>query len=521
MKQNVFINYIVGPPVSTLKQFFGRRQQINEFFDMINGKRAFMPQRVVGIRRAGKTSFLQYLSNKNVNEKMVLPDSEPTTIVYINLEEGVNTPDDFFLLVAEKISRSDSLAERSFDQIHEFSKFSEFADWVRHFLVQSRLVVLLDEFDILVDSENFDVNFFRNLRSLVNDRFVWLISLKSLDNKFDNKSLSKDNTSYFLNIFYSTPIYLGQMEPEESDELIYTPAKSQGITIPKEEIEQIKNLAGGFPYFLQAASERWLGSMQLGVASDKRSEVVKSELLKPDNQIRHQMSSYWRTFNSVQKKAMYAAAKGELNAYPVYDDLELLASYGLVVKDGNHFRVPGKLFEHWILHFSDYKKVIPDIPHPSGHKNQQVRQGLVFISYSHKDEAWKDKLLLQLKVPVKNDILEVWHDREIAAGEDWSDRIHNAIDHAKVAILLISASFLTSEFIIKEEVPRLLERKENDNLTIIPIILEPSPYDLVSWLRHILVRPKDGKPLSSMKRFQQNSALVEITREVVNYLEKE
>ncbi|MBD3386007.1 TIR domain-containing protein [candidate division KSB1 bacterium] len=520
MKQKSFINYIVGPPVITLNQFFGRRQQINEVFDMINGKKALMPQRVVGIRRSGKTSFLQYLSNKTVIEKMVLPDIEPTTIVYINLEEGINTPDDFFLLVADKISKSDFFAEKSFNQRRKFAKFSEFADWVRCFLVHSRLVILLDEFDMIVDSENFNVNFFRNLRSLVNDRFVWIISLKSLDNKFDNKSLSEDNTSYFLNIFYSTPICLGQMEPEESDELIYTPAKSQDVNISKEEIEQIKNLAGGFPYFLQAASERWLDSVRSGVVCHKRSEIVKSELLKPGNQIRHQMSSYWRTFNSVQKKAMYSAANGELNAYPVYDDLELLASYGLVVKHGNNFRVPGKLFQHWILHFSDYKNIIPDISHSSGQKHQQTRQGLVFISYSHKDEAWKDKLLLQLQVPVKNDMLEVWHDREIDAGEDWQDRIYSAIDRAKVSILLITASFLTSEFIIEEEVPRLLTRKENDNLTIIPIILEPSPYDLVPWLSNILVRPKDGKPLSSMKRFQQNSALVEITREVVNCLEK-
>ncbi len=520
MKQNAFINYIVGPPVITLKQFFGRRYQINEFFDMINGKKALMPQRVVGIRRSGKTSFLQYLSNKNVIDKMVSPDSEPTTIVYINLEEGVNTPNDFFLLVAEKISKADSSAEESFSQIETFAKFSEFADWVRRFLVHSRLVVLLDEFDMLVDSENFDVNFFRNLRSLVNDRFVWIISLKSLDNKFDNKSLSEDNTSYFLNIFYSTPIYLGQMEPEEADELVYIPAKSQGVNIIKEEIEQIKNLAGYFPYFLQAVSERWLCSMRSGVDYDKRLEVVKSELLKPDNQIRHQLSSYWRTFNSVQKKAMYSAAKGELNAYPLHDDLELLMSYGLIVKQGNNLNIPGKLFQHWIVHFSDYKKVIPDISRPSGQKHK-VQQGLVFISYCHKDEAWKDKLLLQLKVPVKNDLLEVWHDREITAGEDWPNRIYSAIDRAKVSILLISAGFLTSEFIINQEVPRLLKRKENDNLTIIPIILEPSLYDLVPWLSNILVRPKDGKPLSSMKRFQQNSALVDITREVVKCLENE
>ena len=38
---------------------------------------------------------------------------------------------------------------------------------------------------------------------------------------------------------------------------------------------------------------------------------------------------------------------------------------------------------------------------------------LIFISYSHKDEAWKDRLVTRLNVLQYQDSLEIWDDRRI------------------------------------------------------------------------------------------------------------
>ena len=78
----------------------------------------------------------------------------------------------------------------------------------------------------------------------------------------------------------------------------------------------------------------------------------------------------------------------------------------------------------------------------------------VFISYSHKDEVWKDRLLPHLRVLEHEGILEEWDDRRIGAGDDWYPEIERAMARASVAILLISADFLSSSFILEEEVPR-------------------------------------------------------------------
>ena len=64
----------------------------------------------------------------------------------------------------------------------------------------------------------------------------------------------------------------------------------------------------------------------------------------------------------------------------------------------------------------------------------------VFISYSHQDEAWKDRLLTHL-APLRQQglLLEVWQDRKIEAGSEWEPKIFQAIDDSSVAVVLISA----------------------------------------------------------------------------------
>ena len=97
----------------------------------------------------------------------------------------------------------------------------------------------------------------------------------------------------------------------------------------------------------------------------------------------------------------------------------------------------------------------------------------VFISYSHKDEDWKDRLVTHLGVLQREALLDLWDDRRIGAGEDWYLEIQNAMNAASVAVLMVSANFLTSNFILQEEVPRLLERRDGEGMRIFPVIIRP------------------------------------------------
>lgn len=139
----------------------------------------------------------------------------------------------------------------------------------------------------------------------------------------------------------------------------------------------------------------------------------------------------------------------------------------------------------------------------------------VFISYSHQDEDWKDRLVKHLGVLQQQDLLRTWNDRVIGAGAEWFAEIQRAMEDAQVAVLLISADSLTSKFILHTEVPRLLERRSGGGLAVFPVICEDCLWQEVPWLARLQVRPRDGKPLESFRGSQRNAELVKIAKEIL------
>jgi len=140
--------------------------------------------------------------------------------------------------------------------------------------------------------------------------------------------------------------------------------------------------------------------------------------------------------------------------------------------------------------------------------------GKVFISYSHNDEKWKDELTDHLGVLGKEGLLEIWDDRQIAVGDRWRKEIEKSLESANVGLLLVTAKFLNSNFILEEEVPRLLERRQKEGVRVIPLIVRPCAWELIEWLNPIQVRPKDARPLSTMKVYQRDTALAILAEEI-------
>jgi TIR domain len=100
----------------------------------------------------------------------------------------------------------------------------------------------------------------------------------------------------------------------------------------------------------------------------------------------------------------------------------------------------------------------------------QVR---VFVSYSHKDLRWLERLKVHLRPLERGYNFEYWDDTKLTAGSKWRERIKEAVDNATTAILIISADFLASEFINTDELPPLLKAAQEEGMLILPIIASP------------------------------------------------
>jgi hypothetical protein len=122
----------------------------------------------------------------------------------------------------------------------------------------------------------------------------------------------------------------------------------------------------------------------------------------------------------------------------------------------------------------------------------------VFVSYSHKDEDWKDKLLPHLRILETAGLnVRIWEDRQIDAGAQWYPEIQQAMEQAVAAVLLISADYLASAFCVKEEVPFLLKRQESAGMLLVPLLVRDCLWKAHRWLSARQMVPRDDKSLAS------------------------
>jgi TIR domain len=144
---------------------------------------------------------------------------------------------------------------------------------------------------------------------------------------------------------------------------------------------------------------------------------------------------------------------------------------------------------------------------------------IVFISYSQADKSWRDRLVRHLSVLEQQRLLRVFYDERIDTGRDWNQEIQTAMDEARLAILLISCNFLVSDFILKEEVPRLLERREKDGTVLMPVLLSECPWQTVDWLKRMQFFRYSDEALEGQEESQINRYLASLAKRVHQVLD--
>ena len=135
----------------------------------------------------------------------------------------------------------------------------------------------------------------------------------------------------------------------------------------------------------------------------------------------------------------------------------------------------------------------------------------VFLSYSHEDEHFRRELEKHLALLRRQGVIELWSDHCIRPGEQLDPAIAEALHRANFILLLISADFLHSEYCYSVEMTTAMQRHNNADATVVPIIVRPCDWKTAPF-GGIKALPADGKPV--IKWITVDEAMADIAREL-------
>jgi hypothetical protein len=142
------------------------------------------------------------------------------------------------------------------------------------------------------------------------------------------------------------------------------------------------------------------------------------------------------------------------------------------------------------------------------------RRTTIFISYSRKDRRWLDRLQVYLKPYDQRGLLAIWDDKKIKPGDQWRNQIQTAIDNAAASVLLVSAEFLASDFIVNDELPPLLRKAESGGAKIFPLYVGPVSLKAYPELARFQAFNDPAKPLRSLTKPRADKVLSDVAAEI-------
>jgi|GEM_PF-1563759 len=142
-----------------------------------------------------------------------------------------------------------------------------------------------------------------------------------------------------------------------------------------------------------------------------------------------------------------------------------------------------------------------------------------FISYSHHDAEFLTSLHQHLAALRRQKLLEAWTDREIDAGGALDQEIATAMEKANLFLLLVSSSFINSDYCYEKEFQKALKRQKAGKAIIVPIIVRPCDWEIPE-LRQFKALPEDGTAVHSKHWHSPDEAFTNVVKGLRSLIEK-
>jgi TIR domain/Novel STAND NTPase 2 len=356
--------FTFGNPITEPERFYGRKQEIRQILNRLLSS-AHESTSIIGERRIGKTSLLNYLSNPDLEDDLGLA-RDRFCPVYVDFQGLTDiTPHRFWQRILGKTARSicdsdlvtaiKTLAaqdeidlfdlEDIFDKIHDKGMI---------------VILLMDEFEYVTQNPNFKGDFFGSLRALAIHHGVALVPAtrrQLVDLCYSNELKG----SPFFNIFAT--VILRPFSREDMDELLSGYSKLGRIAVSPDDRDFIWSMAGGYPFFAQMAGYYLVEGKMQRLSGNPLEKFVTAAF---NEQSSGHYSHLWSASSDGEKnilisvltlgmdKGMQKIPASLENLVQIRSratlDASSLVHRGLLEEHGKTFCIFSKSFETWIFH---------------------------------------------------------------------------------------------------------------------------------------------------------------------------
>jgi hypothetical protein len=354
--------FTYGNPIRDPERFYGRQWEVQQIVGRLLSS-AFESTSVVGERRLGKTSLLNYLCHPQVAPTLGLTP-ERYVLVYLDFQGLADvTPTRFWQRVLRKMARSvddDELRAavrqvRSLEQIELFD-LEDLFDLVAD--KGLRVVLLFDEFEYITQSANFGMDFFAGLRALA-IHFPVAIITSTREELVELCHSNEIKGSPFFNIFGN--VVLKPFSAQEVDELLDGTLQDTPFALVSEERDHLRRLAGCQPMFVQMAGHFLFEAHRRGYEADALYKFVDENFAQ---QADPHFTYQWNHSTESEKitlLALLAHARARKDGDPNPDaeqvsklhtgakhNLRGLSIRGLTVEQEGRYALCSPVFADWI-----------------------------------------------------------------------------------------------------------------------------------------------------------------------------
>ena len=356
--------FTYGNPISDPKRFVGRRRDIEQLFMRLRNPE-FESSSIVGERRAGKTSLLNYIAHPDVTSQYGL-DPETYLFVYLDLEmiTATSTPTRLYQYMLRRIS-SKVQEEALKKEIRDVSQYDSIDTYDLAEILDSmedrglHIVLLIDEFENVGDNANFGPDFYYGLRSLAIHHDLALITSTRVD-LVEIAHSEAVRSSPFFNIFAT--INLRPFSEEDVREMLDSYLEDTGISFSDTEVEYILALSGRVPFFVQMALHLLFEAYHQEEGDSSRRLAYVEEKLQ--GAASPHLENYWQNSSENERTVLALLAlqgnhqegrlsywqPAELARWYVHAGVALgrLADRGLVIRQGDQYAPASTTILRWI-----------------------------------------------------------------------------------------------------------------------------------------------------------------------------